>query len=268
MGLEVDSMEKYPIEKFYVGKINFGFKIDDFRAYQAPTRQGCIILSVKDITTFNGAIDVQMMTSKLTDLENRIMYNKIFTIFYKNDDNNYTSLHNGTTYQLSGETYCSDLVPLSSCIPDVASRVDKEITCLKAKQIFEILFESSKKSLYTCESFPLDYFYFANLELYTGESENMRDANLAQRLILNSKGIRPYGKSSNYEFYKVIVLWLLDKMNNINDCRSYKSSVNPDGSKLEIISSLKENPYFNSNIGGDKTDIPQIIRLQRKYNKA
>ena len=273
-------MKRYPIDKFYVGKLNFGFRFGNLLNSQEFNKHDMAQSDLRNSTLFKGAIDIKRMScADLTDWQNRIRYDSLFTIFYKNDDDNYTCLHNGITYHCSGETYCSDLVPLSKCIPEVASKVDPEITCFRAKHIFDILFKEGKKNLYTHEKFLLDYFYLGNLELFSGK--NNEDANLAQRLILNSKGIASYGgcirysevKDSefSYEFYRVIILWLdLSKIYNINDCRLYEpcNTLHNGESKVEIVSSLKEDPYFGSRIDGDMASIPEILRLQRRMKKS
>ena len=256
-----------PIEKFYVGKLNFGFRFGNLLVPQKFTKCDHEQFDLKISTLANGAINISNI---LTNFDERIRYDSIFTMFYKQDEDTYICLHNGNTYHLNGDNYCSDLVPLTSCIPEIASKVDDKISCSKAKCIFDILFKDKKKTLYNNkDKYLLNCFYHGNLELYTGDDKG--DANIAQRLMLYAKGIYSWGgyiteDDESYSLFDIIFLSLGDdKVFNINENRMYDS--NTTNSKIKLSSSLADEEFYTSRIYEDKVSIPKVLKLQRNFNK-
>lgn len=254
------------IEKFYVGKLNFGFKFGNLLVPRELTNHDHEQIDLEFNTLANGAISLSNISFiDLTNCDERIRYDSIFTVFYKEDEDTYICLHNGNTYHLKGENYCSDLVPLTICIPEIASKVDNKISCSKARSIFDILFKDKNKTLYNNkDKYLLECFYYGNLELYTGNDKE--DANIAQRLMLSAKGIYPCGgyitkDDESYSSYNVIVLSLEDdKIFNINEN-------NATNSKIRLSSSLVDEEFYTSRIHEDKITIPKVLKLQRNYNK-
>ena len=261
------------IEKFYVGKLNFGFRFNNLLVSQKLTNHDHEQLDLEFDTLASGAIRLSNISFiDLTNWDERIRYDSIFTVFYKEDEDTYICLHNGNTYHLKGENYCSDLVPLTICIPEIASIVDNKISCSKARSIFDILFKDKNKTLYNNkDKYLLERFYYGNLELYTGNGKE--DANIAQRLMLSAKGIYSWGgyttkDDKSYSFYNVIVLLLEnDKIFNINENKMYDSNVT--NSKIILASPLVlvDEKFYSSRIHEDKITIPKLLKLQRNYNK-
>ncbi len=270
-------MKKYPIDRFYVGKLNIGIRFGNLLFPNSFSYRDEKQKDLKFDTMARGAINIaDLCLEKVTNWEDRLMYETLFTIFYRNDDNTYTCLHNGETYSSFGMNYCSHLVPLSSCIPSISSRVDDKISFIGAKQIFKVLFKSEDKSLYNKSNrYFLDNFYLGRLDLYTGKLTE--DENIAQQLMLNSKGIFPYGGCSrlkegteeekNYGFYKVVVLLPRDsRMYNLNDNRVYDEELfNEEGSSIILSNSLADEEFFTDRISRDEVTIPEVLKLQRKY---
>ena len=260
-----------PIEKFYVGKLNFGFRFGNLLVSQEFTNHNHEQLDLEYNTLVNGAISLSNISFiDLTNWDERIRYDSIFTVFYKEDEDTYICLHNGNAYHLKGENYCSDLVPLTVCIPEIASKVDDKISCSKARSIFDILFKDKKKTLYNNkDKYLLKCFYYGNLELYIGNDKE--DANLAQRLMLSAKGIYSWGgyttkDDESYSFHNVIVLSLEDgRIFNISENKMYDSNVT--NSKLSLSSSLVDEEFYTNRIHDDKITIPKVLKLQRNYNK-
>lgn len=261
----------FSIEKFYVGKLNFGFKFGNLLVSQELTNHDHEQIDLEFNTLANGAISLSNISFiDLTNWGERIRYDSIFTVFFKEDEDTYICLHNGNTYHLKGENYCSDLVPLTICIPEIASKVDNKISCSKARSIFDILFKDKNKTLYNNkDKYLLECFYYGNLELYTGN--NKEDANIAQRLMLSAKGIYSWGgyttkDDKSYSFYDVIVLSLEDgKIFNINENKMYDS--NATNSRIRLSSSLVDKEFYTSRIHEDKITIPKVLKLQSNYNK-
>lgn len=259
------------IEKFYVGKLNFGFRFGNLLVPQKLTKHDHEQYDLELSTLSNGAISLSNISSiDLTNWDERMRYDSIFTVFYEQDEDTYICLHNGNTYHLKGDNYCSDLVPLISCIPKIASKVDDKITCSKARSLFNILFKDKKKNLYNDkDKYLLDCFYHGNLELYIGNGKE--DANIAQRLMLSAKDIYSWGRyttkdDESFSFLNIIVLSLDgDKIYNINDNRMYDS--NTINSKIRLSSSLADEEFYTSRIHDDKVTIPKVLKLQRDFNK-
>ena len=68
MSVEVVLLKKYPIEKFYVGKLNFGFRFGNLAAPQEYTRHDFAQTDLKNATLFRGAIDIRkFVLADLTD---------------------------------------------------------------------------------------------------------------------------------------------------------------------------------------------------------
>lgn len=259
------------IEKIYVGKLNLGFRFGNLLVPKKLTNHDHEQLNLEFNTLANGAISLSNISFiDLTNWDERIRYDSIFTMFYKLDEDTYICLHNGNTYHLKGDNYCSDLVPLITCIPEIASKVDNKISCSKARSIFNILFKDKNKTLYNNkDKYLLECFYYGNLELYTGNDKE--DANIAQRLMLSAKGIYSWGgyttkDDKSYSFYDVIVLSLEDgKIFNLNENKMYDS--NATNSKIRLSSSLVDEEFYTSRIHEDKNTIPKVLKLQRNYNK-
>ena len=255
-----------PTEKLYVGKLNIGHKIGNLLTREKPTKHDLEQIKLKSNTLANGAISLNNIS--FTDIANwdeRIRYESIFTLFYELDKNTYICLHNGNTYNLKGENYCSDLTPLISCIPKISYKIDDRITCTKARSIFNVLFKDNNKDIYNNrDKYNLDSFYHANLELCIGNDKE--DANLAQVIMLSKNGIYPisgYTKKDNelFRLYNVIILMLENnKLLNINDNRINESNI-------KLTSPLKVDRLYSDNIKEDKVTIPKILKIQRINNK-
>lgn len=270
-------MKKYPIEKFYVGKLNIGFKFGNLLVESIKpnlTKKDYEQIDLKNKTIYMGAISL-LGIDKLdgfTNWEERIRYDSLFTIFYKLDDNTYICLHNGEKFGLEGINYCSALVPLTSCVPSISSKLNRDITPIEARRIFKILFKDEKKNLYRNTKLgPLAYFYHGKLELYTGNDKE--EANTAQRLMLRSKGISPYGGSidrenRSYSHYDIIAYVPSDNIiYNINDNRWYDSNLeNLENSKIKLSSSLAADESYVSINSRNEVTIPQVLKLQRGIN--
>ena len=273
-------MEKFPIENYYVGRLNIGHKFGNLLLPPKLTQDDHKQIDLRNNILVEGAINLKPICfDDLTNWDERVRYDSVFTIFIRNDNDTFTCLHNGKTYTNFGLNYCSDLVPLSSCLPVVSSRItEKKLSPHAAKGIFNILFKSEKKNLYKKDDFhKLDDYYFGHLELYTGTRK--RDANIAQRLMLSSKGMLYTGGCSkrigdgqdeaNYSFYRVIVLLTGGyKMYNVNDNRIYDAElVRNEGSRIQLSHCLADDDFFVDRVNHFDPSIPEVLKLQRKYYK-
>ena len=127
------------IEKIYVGKLNLGFRFGNLLVPKKLTNHDHEQLNLEFNTLAIGAISLSNISFiDLTNWDERIRYDSIFTMFYKLDEDTYICLHNGNTYHLKGDNYCSDLVPLISCIPKVASKVNDKISYSYSSANFSI----------------------------------------------------------------------------------------------------------------------------------
>ena len=145
-------MAKYPIEKYYVGVLHIGSRFDSLLKYgitsEEKERAMELDIGLFNMATFNGAVDIKRAEFEETDASNKICYSSVFTLFYQNGNDTYTCLHNGVRCEPNGFDYCSDLVPLSECLPKIATKEYKELSTFRAKHIFNILYNSKRKSMH------------------------------------------------------------------------------------------------------------------------
>ena len=274
-------MTVYPIENYYVGKLNFGHKMENISEDKQLTPEDERINNIKYWTIANGAVDLDEKTFQdATDPPKGLIYDRVYTLFYRSNGDSYMCLHNGATYKTSGDTHCSELYPLRKCLPQVSSYFDTtgeiDISVKQAQWMFKALFGQNNRNIYNEDKYPLDDFYLADFKLCAGVDQE--DRNLPQRLMLNAKGIYAErgtfrldpvtGKRIFYNHYPVIMLWMNElRYYNINDHRmDGVYQLEGDGTRLEMTDTLRNSELYHQMPWTTNVGIQRVLKSQRRYN--
>lgn len=275
-------MATYPIENYYVGKLNIGHKMENISEDKPMSPEDEKLNNIMYWTIADGAINLEGISfEESTDLEKGLIYDRLFTLFYRSNKGTYICLHNGLNYTTSGETYCSELQPLASFLPKLSA--DPEITpnqlvpISTAKWLFKTLFTKNNIHLYNKDRYPIGNYHLANFKMCIAKGN--KDCNLPQRLMLNSKGIDPYsgsirfddpsGKETHYNYYNVVLMWVMNcRYYNINDHRTDgEYTISGDGSQIHVTGELKDNEFYNLRTWTSTPTIPHVLGVQRRLIK-
>ena len=89
-------MKKYPIENFYIGKLNILFPPTNLLAAACgapPTKEEVDVLNLVSNTAWNGAFHIDDSYGGTTRLSNGFRVASLLTLYYKNGEDEYYCLH-------------------------------------------------------------------------------------------------------------------------------------------------------------------------------
>ena len=278
-------MKKYPIETFFVGRINYSFPYESLLIPRKSKDDDIVKKRIVLSTIQGGAINLRdKLYSGNIDFGSRILYKPVFTIFYKEDnDKRYYCLHNWFSYTESGkEDTIEDLMPLSVFLPKVASATENNISFNQARKIFAELFvEPKNKNLYSAQTFLLDDFYTGDALLTTSEialDKMPRDMNLGKHLIIANNGLTTCGGTGHIDedgnvftciVYPTILLKVgKNRVYNVMDNQMYDDNgacQDSSACKVEIDKRIKRRIKIpTSLLDENRISIPEAVRLNRK----
>lgn len=258
--------KEYNIEEFYVGELylytNFANFISD--SYNQANKI--------DIFSQSRAINFQQdMESKYIDWENGREYTGFLTIFYKQGDK-YICLHNGTSYELKGDNFIENLIPLTELLPKISTELIKSITIPRLLDLFDILFRQ-QTNLYNNDKYPITDFYIGDLSLRKiYHQESLPDSrytyiNLPYHIILDKTDLAIHSfKQSDYinVVYRCLFLKQGLDLYNIHNHQYY----NPNEDTFQTIITLKEYlKEYNISISSDTISIPKSLKSFKRTLK-
>jgi len=280
---------KYDINNFYVGKINFAYKFGNLLIpVENISKEESQKNDLEYATILNGAIDLSKISDQdKTDITNRINYKRLYTLFYKVDDK-YYCLHNGRCYQETGDDYCSELVPLITCLPKYSFDIKDKISIYEARKLFKNLFSSKRKCLYNHDKYDIDDFYTGYIDICTSyeisdpnkydketfDYDIFRQLTILGNGLYNESGYYTENKVDSktieaiYSTFKVIFLKIdQEHLYNINDYTIYRNDEMKESlfaSDLEIKKPLRKAFEYNGIDYQEKMSIPEILQLQKR----
>ena len=277
-------MKKYPIDNFYIGKLNIEFPRNN--AHHITCWGGLLNPTERELYKFvqtlvnNGAIDLDKM-SIFTYINNTLFrYTPLLTIFYKMDNDKYVCLHNGNSYSTDNNNgiFCDELFKLSDCVPRFGFNLPNELSIYYAIKIFNILFSMKKKMPYNNDKYNIDYFYSGELYFcdgYYDSNKRYHELNIPVHILLQKQDLCRYNglkrvitvnneeNELSYSAYKSVFLRLDDEnYYNLNTYKIYNISEYNDFSDKVIIKNplIKEKEYRPLN---DFETIPRILKKQK-----
>ena len=186
-------MKKYPIENFYIGKLNILFPPTNLLAAACgapPTKEEVDVLNLVSNTAWNGAFHIDDSYGGTTRLSNGFRVASLLALFYKNGEDEYYCLHNGNTYSTNDQkSHCTELRSLTSCLPKFAFYIHDKISVHQALEYSKMLLKDYKRPIYNKEKFDLNKFYYGFLDLCTSyeeedEPDTRKSINILEKRIM------------------------------------------------------------------------------------
>lgn len=264
----MDKNKKYNIEEFFVGELYLYTNFANFisESYNPQNR------NYVNNFSHSGAINFQQdLISRYIDWENKREYTGFLTIFYKQGDK-YICLHDGLQYKLNGSNFIENLVPLTSLLPQINTRLLSEITISKALQLFDILFKNTKDEikLYDETKESIQDFYIGDIilkEIYHQETlpdSKYQYINLPHHIMLDKPNLLVQ-RFSNSDYinavYRCLFLCQDTDLYNINNNQFY--NLHEDNFQM-ILSFQEYMKDFNMEISQETVSIPKALRLFKK----
>lgn len=235
--------KKYDIEEFYIGELYLytHFSNFTFATYDPKNKDKINIFSK------SGAINFQEdMESRYIDYETGREYTGFLTIFYR-QGNKYICLHDGMPYEIKGNNFIENLIPLKELLPKINTQLLSKISIHKALELFTILFKNNKREiqLYDANQYPVSDFCVGDIVLKESFHQESKPEsrcqyfNLPYHIMLNNEGLTIHSfNESNYinRVYRCLFLRQGVDLYNINNHQFY----NPSEDSFQAIISFKD----------------------------
>lgn len=253
-------MKKYNIENFYIGELylykNFAGFISE--SYNKDNN------SKVDTFEQTGAINfMQAEESKQIDWINKREYTGFLTIFYK-QDNKYICLHDGIPYEINGDNFIKNLIPLNELLPKISSKILSKISMGKALELFNILFKNNKEeTLYTEIEYPVSDFIIGDIILKEVQYQELTTdidysyIDLPYHTMLNKSNLSIQSfRQDNYINTVYRCLFLKDGVDlyNINNHQFY----NPNEDIFQTLINFRD--YTQIKPSKDSISIPKALK--------
>ena len=292
-------MKKYNINDFYVGKLVFVIPFGNRVSTEQDSEKAYKIMESYKLALRNGAIDTKdNQETEYTDYLHHVLYESVFTIFYRFDENRYCSLHvigsfsdekdKGIDNQ--GDYFCENLGKFTDYLPKFDFSLPKQISIDEALKLFNTIFKKKTRPKYNGDIYCIDDFYTGTLDYctstqvrgkYIRDDERLIRKNTGIELLLENNHAKKIDNSSRESFtelsnnkrieqlftkYGCVFLRVgKDEFYNLNNFQLYHepNSVikiqRPLGYQLGFLGI-----YCN---GDEPITIPKVLKLQDRLNK-
>lgn len=203
------SKDGFNIKNFFVGELYFSYPfsniLEESVGYNRVNNQdrAKMYQSIYELCN-NGAISSTFFSKKSlsnVDSENRREYYGVLTLFHKNNEK-CVCLHDGNVYNKEGNSFYSNLTPLTSLFPKVDFDTPDILTIKEALIFFKILLKgigyNRIPNLYNNVNHSISEFFVGRLALYNSFSLDKpkcyeyQSFNLPTKIILMKNNIKSY----------------------------------------------------------------------------
>lgn len=258
--------KNYNLEQIYVGEL---YLYTDIVSYTPISHDSKKKERAEDFFK-TGAIDFEKNPlNRYIDWENGREYTGFLTMFYK-QGKKYICMHDGNAYEMKGQCFIENLVPLSELVPKLNAKLPKVIAISEALQLFDILFKKNfgEISLYDTTQHDAMDFYIGDIILRERKQalpdDKIEYINLPQHIMLAKSNLLISSfQETNYinRVYRCLFLQQDVDLYNVNSHEFY----NPYENSFQSIANFKDYIDEYGLPSTQKTlSIPKALKLLRK----